>query len=70
MLYPKIEECIEQIGCKYTLTIVAAKRSKDLIKNAYASFVDSKTKELTYALSEVASGKLAVNRVFGGHNEN
>ena len=62
MLYPKIEDCIEQIGCKYTLAIVAAKRSKDLIKNAYASFADSKTKELTYALTEVSTGKLQINR--------
>jgi len=69
MLYPKIEDCVEKIGCKYTLTIIAAKRSKDLAKNSYASFVDSKTKELTFALAEVAGGKLVINRIFGGHVE-
>jgi len=69
MLYPKIEECIEKIGCKYTLTIVASKRAKDLTKNAYATFADSKTKELTYALTEVATGKLGINRILVGNPE-
>lgn len=58
MIYPKIEDCIKKIGCKYTLTIVAAKRSRDIAAKGHASFAESKTKELTYAMREVADGKL------------
>ena len=58
MLYPKIEDCIKKIGCKYTLTIVTAKRSRDLLAKSQASFVDGGAKELTYALREVSDGKL------------
>ena len=58
MLYPKIEDCVKKIGCKYTLTIVASKRTRDIMAKAHQSFAESKTKELTYALREVADGKV------------
>ena len=61
MLYPKIEDCVEIIGSKYALTIVAAKRGKDLAHKMPAQFADSKEKELTYALNEVINGKLVAN---------
>ena len=63
MLYPKIEDAVKQIGCKYTLTIVAAKRSKDLAMKMPAHFVGSSKKEITYALGEAAAGKLEVTRI-------
>ena len=65
MLYPKIEDCVEKIGCKYTLTIIAAKRAKDLAMKAPAHFVGSRTKELSFALREVSHGKILVSRVGG-----
>ena len=63
MLYPKIEDAIKQIGCKYTLTIVAAKRAKDLSMKMPANFANSRRKEITYALGEAANGKLEVTRI-------
>ena len=63
MLYPKIEDCVERIGCKYTLTIIAAKRAKDLGMKAPAHFVNSRTKELSFALREIGQGKVIANRV-------
>ena len=58
MLYPKIEDCVERTGSKYTLAIVAAKRGKDLVAKRPASFADSKTKELTFALYEIFEGSV------------
>ena len=63
MLYPKIEDCVAQIGCKYTLTIITAKRAKDLSMKMPANFASSKTKELSFALREINDGKITVARV-------
>jgi DNA-directed RNA polymerase subunit omega len=59
MLYPKIEDCVEAVSCKYTLAVIVAKRAKELTMKMPAEFVDSKTKEITYALNEILNGKLA-----------
>jgi len=58
MLYPSIEKCVEKVGGKYALTVIAAKRSLELKEKMPAEFVDSKTKEITYALNEVINGKI------------
>lgn len=58
MIYPKIEQCIKNVGGKYTLAIIAAKRAKELSFKMASEFQNSKTKELTYALEEIADGKI------------
>jgi len=64
MLYPKIEDCVVAVGGKYTLTVMVAKRAKELIQKMPGEFSGeitrsgAKHKELTYALNEVATGKL------------
>ena len=58
MLYPKIEKCVERVGAKYSLAMLAAKRGKDLAIKQPATFAESKTKELTYALTEIFEGKV------------
>lgn len=63
MLYPKIEDCIAAVECKYTLASIVAKRSKELIMKMPAEFVNSRTKEISYALNEVIKGKLVPNRI-------
>lgn len=62
MLYPKIEDCVARVGCKYTLAVIAAKRSRDLTQKSYASFVDSRTKEITYALQEISDERIVALR--------
>jgi len=57
MLYPKIEDCVKHTGCKYTLAMLTAKRVKELTVKMPGEFNGS-TKELTYALGEIASGKI------------
>jgi|GEM_PF-1009862 len=70
MLYPKIEDCVAQIGNKYALTIIAAKRGRDVFVKMPAVLANSKTKELTFALREIADGKVVANfstaESFGG----
>jgi len=61
MLYPKIEDCIERAGGRFTLAVILAKRAKDLTVKMPSEFTKSNTKELTFALYEVANGKLVPN---------
>lgn len=66
MLYPKIEECVEKAGGnKYTLTIIASKRGKDLAMKSPGIYLDSGRKELTYALKEISDGRVVVNHAGG-----
>jgi len=58
MLYPKIEECVARVGCKYTLAVLAAKRTKDLVVKMAGEFAEGRIKELTYALGEIMDGKI------------
>jgi len=58
MLYPKIEDCVAAVRCKYTLATVVFKRAKELTRSRPAEFVNSSTKEITYALAEVLNGKI------------
>lgn len=55
MLYPKIEDCISAVGCKYTLATIVFKRAKELTMKRPAEFLNSNEKEITYALKEVIS---------------
>ena len=61
MLYPKIEDCIDQIGNKYALAIIAAKRGREIFVKMPAVLSTSNTKELTYALREIAEGRVVAN---------
>ena len=61
MLYPKIEDCVRVVNCKYTLATIVFKRAKELSMKMPAEFVDSQTKEITYALNEVLDGKIKPN---------
>jgi len=61
MLYPKIEDCVKEVGCKYTLATIVFKRAKDLAMKSPAEFVDSQTKEITYSLREVLESKVRPN---------
>jgi len=58
MLYPKIEDCIEKTGGKYTLAVLVAKRAKDLTIKMPGEFTDGKIKELSYALNEILGGEI------------
>ena len=61
MLYPKIEDCVAVTRCKYTLATIVFKRAKELTRARPAEFIDSATKEISYALSEILMGKVLPN---------
>jgi len=61
MIYPKIEDCVAITKCKYTLATIVFKRAKELIRSKPAEFVDSSSKEITYALNEILMGKIIPN---------
>ena len=61
MLYPKIEECVAAVRCKYTLATIVFKRAKELTRSRPAEFVNSTSKEITYALGEILNGKIIPN---------
>jgi DNA-directed RNA polymerase subunit omega len=58
MIQPRIEECLDKVDSKYALSVLVAKRVKELQYKMAGEFATSKTKELTYALQEVADGKI------------
>ena len=58
MLYPKIEDCVAITKCKYTLATIVFKRAKELVRSRPADFVDSSSKEITFALNEILMGKI------------
>jgi len=61
MLYPKIEDCVAAVGCKYTLATIVFKRAKELTMKRPAEFASSNTKEITYALNEVLARTIKPN---------
>ena len=61
MLYPKIEECVAVTKCKYTLATIVFKRAKELTRMRPAEFVDSASKEISYALNEVLTNRIVPN---------
>jgi DNA-directed RNA polymerase omega subunit len=58
MLKPKIEDCLAHVDSKYALAMVVSKRMKELTYRMAGEFVDSHVKELTYALNEIAEGRV------------
>ncbi len=80
MIEPKIETLLEEVDSKYTLVILAAKRSRQI--NAYFSQLgegvaehtppqvplspDQAPKALSIALQEIAGGSVAYERTADG----
>jgi DNA-directed RNA polymerase subunit omega len=80
MIEPKIEKLLEDVDSKYTLVILAAKRSRQI--NSYFSQLgegiaefsppqvplraDRAPKSLSIALQEVAEGKISYERTADG----
>ncbi len=59
MSFPPVEPCLDQIGNRYLLVVLAAKRSRQLNRGAIP-IVESKRKKPTgIALEEIALGKIS-----------
>jgi DNA-directed RNA polymerase subunit omega len=58
MSFPPLEQCLERISNRYSLVVLAAKRSRQLNRGAQPQ-VDTKRKKWTsVALEECIAGKL------------
>ena len=62
MLYPKIDDCVREVGDKYTLVVVAARRGKDVLATKPADLARLRVSELSYALKEIAEGRIVTVR--------
>ena len=62
MLYPKIDDCIREIGDRFSTVIVAARRGRDVLLAKPADLARMRTSELSYALKEIAEGRIQVIR--------
>lgn len=58
MIYPSADRLEENVGSRYTLVILAAKRARQLREGAQKLINTSSTNPLTIALEEIAAGKI------------
>jgi DNA-directed RNA polymerase subunit omega len=52
-----VEDCLERVASRFELVLLAAKRSKQLLKGA-RPLVESHNKEVVTALREIAADKV------------
>lgn len=52
-----VEDCLENVGNRFELVLLAARRSKQLLKGA-RPLVQSDNKEVVTALREIAEGEV------------
>jgi DNA-directed RNA polymerase subunit omega len=64
-----VEDCLEEIPNRFSLVLIAAERTKQLLKGSEAHLADDRTnKEVVTALREIAAG--AVRADFSRFDEN
>ena len=64
-----VEDCLEEIPNRFSLVLIAAERTKQLLKGSEAQLEDDRTnKEVVTALREIAAG--AVRADFSRFDEN
>ncbi len=66
MIYPSIDILLNKVDSKYTLVIAAAKRGRQLRSGSKKTIDKSFRKEVTTALHEIESDKIAYERVRDG----
>ena len=52
-----VEDCLERVGNRFELVLLAARRAKQLLKGA-RPLVESDNKEIVSALREIAANKV------------
>lgn len=57
-----VEDCLEVVPNRFSLVLVSAERSKQLLKGAHALINnDNENKEVVTALREIAAGKFEID---------
>ena len=60
MLYPSMSELLEKVNSRYMLVNVAARRARNISDRAEQNGYILDKKPVSYAIEEIADGKLAV----------
>ena len=58
MIYPSADTIEDQVGSRYSLVVLAAKRAKQIKEGAPVLIDTASTNPLTIALEEIAAGKV------------
>lgn len=66
MIYPSIDDLIENFDSKYTLVIAAAKRGRQLRNGSKKTIDKLYSKDVTTALREIESGNIEYERIRDG----
>lgn len=61
MLYPSMSDLIKQVNNRYMLVNVIAQRSREIAMDAEASCEPLARKPVSYAIDEIAAGKIKVH---------
>ena len=56
-----IEDCLEQVGNRFSLVQLASERARQLTKGS-RRFIQSKNKNIVTSLREIAAGKITFER--------
>ncbi len=62
MIYPPIDDLLEQVDSKYTLSIAAAKRARQIRGGTIPRVKTDSLKEVSIALEEIVEGKVKYER--------
>jgi DNA-directed RNA polymerase subunit omega len=60
VIYPSIDQLLQQVNSKYTLVIATAKRGRQLRNGARPVIECGSRKEVTVALHEINEGKIEI----------
>jgi len=66
MINPPLDELMTKVDCKYTLVVFAAKRAREFLDNEGGEADSRLHKPVTYALSEIAKGRIGYERTKSG----
>jgi DNA-directed RNA polymerase subunit omega len=62
MIYPPLDVLLKEVDCKYTLSVLAAKRAREILSGEIPLIESQSNKPVTIALEEIAAGKITYQR--------
>ena len=66
LIYPALDDLLEQVDSKYTLVTTSAKRARQIREGSRPQVKTNSFKEVTIALEEIAEGKVQYERIRDG----
>lgn len=66
MIYPSVDQLLENVDSRYSLVIMTAKRARQLRENQLDKEDSGFIKEVTAALEDIAAGKIDFERTKDG----